>query len=313
MTIDQGALEHRALFYRNDEDYLTTTVPFLLDRLAVDDIVVAISPAPKIHLLHDALGTDARAVHFIDAAEFYRHPVQVIAAYQDLITAYAPRRLSGVGEADPRTLPSLELTEWIRYEAVLNAAFATSGAKGICAYDTRRADPRAVRAARRTHPVILGEQRPATYTAPEAFAAELDREPLPPPPGHAESHRIEAEDLSLLRSLVAERASRHGLAADSAAKLLVAIDEVAGNALRHGAPPVVFELWASDRYLICQVTDHGHWRPAALTGHLPPAPDSPRFGLWGVRMLVDILQLRTIPTTTVRLLTRLPARRRDAR
>lgn len=313
MTAGQTALEHQVLFYDDDEDYLAGTVSFLLDRLAADDVVLAIAPARKLGMLRDTLGADATAVRFIDAGEFYLHPVRVIATYQDLIAACAPRRLSGVGEADARRFSPLEVTEWMRYEAIVNAAFAGSGAKGICTYDLRCAHPRAVQGARRTHPVIVGEQQPGTYTDPESFVTELDRGPLPPPPPQAQFHRIEADDLRLLRSLVAERAARHGLPAESAAKLLVAVDEIAGNALQHGAPPVTFGLWTAEGYLVCQITDHGHWRPAGLTGLLPPAPTSPRLGIWGARMLVDILQIRVSPRTTVRLLTRLPAPRPAAR
>lgn len=193
----------------------------------------------------------------------------------------------------------------------MNAVFAASGAQAICSYDTRNASPQAVDAARLTHTEVLGHVGPVgSYTDPKVFTAALDRSPLPPPPPHADLLRIESPDLRDLRGFVAERAGRHDLAPATLNNLLIAVTETATNALTHGTPPVTLRLWTTTDDMICEITDHGHWQPDPLLGLLPPTTTPPRFGLWGVRMLTDLIQIRTCqPGTALRLHTRLPPSR----
>ncbi|MCW2912249.1 MAG: putative anti-sigma regulatory factor, serine/threonine protein kinase [Actinomycetia bacterium] len=308
MTADERALVHRVLFYDREEEFLTTTAPFLREGLATDDVILAVAPPAKIDALRDTLGQDASSMRFIDATEFYRHPVRAIAAYSDLMRSHAPRRVRGIGELDWRGLTPLETAEWTRYESIVNAAFATSGVQAICSYDKRSAGPEALSAAVRTHSEVLGDHGSATgYTNPEVFNADLDRSPLPPPPPQAEFRLIEGEHLQDLRSFVAERADRHGMAREALGNLLMAVTEAATNAIKHGTPPASVRLWTAAGYLVCEITDHGHWEPGALLGLIPPATTPPRFGIWGMRMLTDIVQIRTgRPRTVIRLLSRLP-------
>ena len=73
----------------------------------------------------------------------------------------------------------------------------------------------------------------------------------------------------------------------------------ATNAIRHGLPPVTCHTWADDGEVVVDVTDGGHWRPEDLAGFLPPnLRERTGFGLWGVRMLCPLVQLRTGPAGT---------------
>jgi hypothetical protein len=51
------------------------------------------------------------------------------------------------------------------------------------------------------------------------------------------------------------------------------------------------------------VTDEGSWRPDGVPGYIPPDPTARSgLGLWGVRMLCALVQIRTCgPGTEVRL------------
>ncbi|MGA5442846.1 ATP-binding protein [Streptomyces griseoincarnatus] len=105
--------------------------------------------------------------------------------------------------------------------------------------------------------------------------------------------RIVPTELHAVRAFVADQAKRCGLSADALHNLLVAVTEVATNAIRHGDAPVTLRTWPDDG-LICEITDSGNWQPEEFISWQPPesAVDS-GFGLWGVGMLCDTVQVRT--------------------
>jgi anti-sigma regulatory factor (Ser/Thr protein kinase) len=133
------------------------------------------------------------------------------------------------------------------------------------------------------------------YVDPVTFGANCDRSLRFSRPGDAEYFAVEDDDLHALRSFVAERALLHGLAKRPAQNLVTAVNEVAANALQHGVPPVGMWIWQDGPELLCEVGDNGLWRPAPtpLTGFIPPDSALQRgFGLWTVRLLVDLMELR---------------------
>jgi anti-sigma regulatory factor (Ser/Thr protein kinase) len=90
---------------------------------------------------------------------------------------------------------------------------------------------------------------------------------------------------------------------------VAAAAEVAGNAFRHGRPPVELRLWTTPSRLLCTVTDRGTGFDDPLAGYLPPGePGVSGAGLWLARQSCD--RLEAYPDRsgfTVRLTTRLPA------
>ena len=311
MTAGNGtALVHRALVYSAEQELLGAAVPFLRAGITADEVVLVAAPPARLHMVRRALGADAPPVLFIDVAEWYRQPVRTIAAYDGFLRAHAPRRVRAFAELDWAARSPLEIQEWIRYEAIVNTLFSTVEASALCAYDRRATPPGVVAGAARTHPELVGaggRPRPsASYVDPGEVSDEFDRRPLWRPPGF-DSIPIESADLHDVRRFVAERAARHGLADEALGRLLVAVTEVATNAVKHGTPPMAVRVWADDGDLICEVADSGCWRPDAMLGYAPPATaTSGGFGLWGARMLADAVQIRAgWDGTVVRLRTRL--------
>ncbi len=92
------------------------------------------------------------------------------------------------------------------------------------------------------------------YREPEDLVGDLDRLPLTPPPQPAAMMRILPTELHAVRAFVADQAKRCGLSADALHNLLVAVTEVATNAIRHGDAPVTLRTWPDDG-LICEITD----------------------------------------------------------
>ncbi|MFC5748917.1 anti-sigma factor RsbA family regulatory protein [Actinomadura rugatobispora] len=306
---------HRVLPYDGMDDYLAGALPFLRDGIDSGDRVIVVTPPAGELLLRDALGPAAGAVEFTESSRWYAHPCRTLSDClgQAEALAWQGRRLRLLGEPAWTGRDPLEVLEWQRVEALVNVAFSGTGASLLCAY-ARGLPPGVVAASHRTHPETLkGDKALANprYMDPWAYSAECDRAPLNDPPAGAETLPVDLPDLYWVRQWVVDCARRVPLGGDGLQRLLVAVTEVVTNAMRHGHPPIVLRMWAdpADRSLVCQVTDAGRWAPGADPGLIPPRYGGPgMFGLWAVRLLCSIVQIRTDDHgTTVRLRFRLPA------
>jgi len=82
--------------------------------------------------------------------------------------------------------------------------------------------------------------------------------------------------------------------ADRADDVAIAFTELVANAQQHGDPPILVEAWWDGR-LVIEVSNHGTGldREGIWKSH-PPEPDGVRGrGLWIVRQLVDVVDIRT--------------------
>ncbi|MGI8329029.1 anti-sigma factor RsbA family regulatory protein [Actinomadura scrupuli] len=320
-TVVTAGVSHEALPYASERDFLSGALPFLRQGAETGDVVLAIGGRANLGMLRERLGGAAARVEFIEDVTFYHHPARTLAqclAFADELAARG-RRLRLLGEPIWHGRTPSEIADWQRIEAIVNVAFAGTGASILCPYDVRSLPPAILDGARRTHPVAVhdGEHRvnPA-YLDPWAYTSIIDRRPLPPPPSFAESLRIDTEDLYWLRAYVAEYGRDAALMDSAMQHLLMSVTEVATNAIRHGTPPITLRLWtepgdvtAGSRrdpatgMLVCEISDRGHWKPAPGLSLVPPGPSAPgRFGLWAVRLLCSRVQVRTgLTGTTIRL------------
>ncbi|MFI0351886.1 anti-sigma factor RsbA family regulatory protein [Actinomadura sp. 9N407] len=298
MTSTEKRLEHRAFLYRGTDDFLSVTVPFLAAGLDADEAVVAVVRRAAIEPLRESLGDRAGTIEFYPSEEFYRHPVRTLKSYQELVNAKAPRSVRALAEPVWQGWSPRETLEWARYESLINIVFSGSGARALCPYDEATLPAEIIDHARRTHPLLA--QGSATvgnhdYVRPGDFGAGCDRTLRFERPRDALYMPVESDDLHRLRAFVAERAAAHGLDRQSAQNFVTAANEVAANALQHGAPPAGLWLWSEGAELVCEIGDNGLWRPApgALVGFIPPDSALQRgFGLWTVRLLVDLVEVR---------------------
>jgi anti-sigma regulatory factor (Ser/Thr protein kinase) len=300
-----ATIQHHGLLYRSMPEFLDITTPFLRAGVAADEVVFAVVPEPRLSALRDTVGTAGAAIGFLDAADFYQHPVRTIRSYDQLLRQYSPQPLRVVAEPIWVDRDPAQTREWVRYESLVNAVFATAGAQVICAYDQTVVPAPVLADARRTHPRVIdgGAERPSrNYQDPETFGQ--DRAPYTPPPDNADSVTLrDIWELPGMRSFVNGRALEHGLEPAAIRALATAVTEVATNALRHGTAPVRVWIWRAGHEVICEVADQGSWRPGPLIGHIPPVSALHRgFGLWAVRLLVEWMRVYAdLPGTHVRL------------
>jgi anti-sigma regulatory factor (Ser/Thr protein kinase) len=300
-------LEHAAVLYRGDDEYLDAVLGFVAGGLERADPVFVAVPGPRVGLLRGHLGGQAARVTFADMTEMGANPAWIIPRVAAFADAHRGRAIRYVGEPAWETRTAAELCEATRHEALINLAFAGTATSMLCPYDRARLAPGVIADAGRTHPVLItgGRSRPSrSYPGAGLFPAGCDQ-PLPSPPGRAAALTYR-DDLAHVRAFAFAQARQAGLPAGRARDLVIAISELAANTWRHTDAPGTLHIWAADGELLCQVHDSGHVSDP-LAGRRRPTPDAGRgHGLWVVNQLCDLAELRTASTgTTIRLHIRL--------
>ena len=125
---------------------------------------------------------------------------------------------------------------------------------------------------------------------------------LPPPAGEPAELVFTREDLALVREFVAERAERAGVDEDRRSDLVLAVDELATNTMRHGGGHGLLRVWQENGALMCEVADRGRIDDPLAGRERPPDLTGGGRGLWLVNHLCDLVQVRTSPAgNTIRL------------
>ena len=115
--------------------------------------------------------------------------------------------------------------------------------------------------------------------------------------------KFTAEELPGVRRFIAVRARRYDVDEDLIGDLVIAVNEIATNAVRHGSPHAELRIWAEGGRVIAEVRDSGTWRFSAEPGGSPPPPDAEGgMGIWVARQICSNVHIRTgINGTVVRL------------
>lgn len=293
---------HQALFYRDADEYLTGTVPFIDSALTAREPVLVVVPGARIELLRAALGSQAGGVRFQDMTVAGRNPGKIIPyVLYAFVEEYAGQPVRIVGEPIWAGRSQDEYPACVQHEALINVAFADRVASILCPYDVRALAPDTVHDATCTHPVLVdAEVRKASpcYADPDDVVAVFNQ-PLPQPAGDAAALDFDAPTLSAVRAFLATHAQRIGLPVRRLSDLQLAANELATNAITHGGGGGQVSLWRTARQVICEVRDQGR-AAVRLAGLVPPAPDSlGGRGLVLVNYLSDLVRIHTTPDGTV--------------
>jgi anti-sigma regulatory factor (Ser/Thr protein kinase) len=296
-----AGFRHEALLYGGDNDFLEGTLRFLREGVAREEPAMVVVAPHKIALLRAALGADAQQVRFEDMGRVGANPARIIPAWTEFVreAGGAERTLRGIGEPISAERSGGELFECHRHESLLNLAFAhAADFHLLCPYDVDMLDPAVVAHARCTHPLVQdveGHVHRSTAFHGLAAAAEPCRAPLPQPPVDAQEIPVMPAGLTAMRALVARRAQRAGLTPQQREDLVLAINELATNSIRHGGGAGMLTIWETRATLVCEVTDLGCLIDP-LAGRILPEPGQVgRYGLWLVNQLCDLVEQRTLP------------------
>jgi len=292
-----AGFRHEALLYEGEDGFLAAIAPLLREALAAEAAIMVAVSAHRIARLRDALGEEAAAIAFVDMADLGRNPARIIGAWQDFVLHEGPvgAPLFGVGEPIWAERCASELAECHRHEALLNVAFAEApDFRLVCPYDVAALDRATIAEAQRTHPCVLDERgahaSPA-FPGVEELAGPFDA-PLASPPPMAETVPFDLDALGAVRACVAGRAEAAGLAPERRDDLVLAVNEVTTNSVRHGGGRGTLRLWREDDALICEVRDRGRIADP-LVGRRRGAGPTGGYGLWLVNQVCDLVELRT--------------------
>jgi anti-sigma regulatory factor (Ser/Thr protein kinase) len=304
---------HQALCYGTDDEFLEGTLTFARDGLGVGDTVLAVVASRNIALLDGALGHRSGEVEFIDADDWYGCPSRTMGQYNAYCAAHdtdetgRPRRVRIIGEPVWPGRTDFETREWMRYESLLNVAFAGTRHWIVCPYDTRALPAGVVRSAIRTHPeLVLGARESAPsgrYADPADFYAECDTgRPSGLPAGRDDVPFARGRSAHVRRALSAY-ARGLGVPEQRMYDMVAAVYEAVDNSVRFGGGRGVLRLRSDSDFVICEVSDEGTPASAAappFPGHLPPDPRAVNgHGMWVVRQLSDLVTEALDPAGSV--------------
>ncbi|MFJ4084649.1 anti-sigma factor RsbA family regulatory protein [Streptomyces iakyrus] len=296
---------HPALFYRDEQDYLDGTLPFVREGLEAGEPVAVAVPGKNLVLIRDALGGDAAAVRLLDMREAGRNPGRIIPGVLRAFADAQPagRRVRIIGEPVWAGRSDAEYPACVQHEALINAAFRGRTATILCPYDVERLPEHVVTDAYATHPTVIHpgsrtEQRSDAY-APEHVVTRYN-EPLPPVP-EALSFAFDSDSLPHARHVAVGEGARLGLVGVKLDDLALATAELTTNSVVHGGGSGVLRVWAEDGYVVCEVRDEG--RLADVLAGRRPVPRDQRGGrgILLVNLIADLVRLhRSDSGTTVR-------------
>jgi anti-sigma regulatory factor (Ser/Thr protein kinase) len=296
---EQSGFEHDALLYDSPDELIAVAAPFLLEGLAAGDAAVIAVAAQTTDLLRDAVGNDPRVL-VLERDSLYRSRTPTaITTFRKLAAEHAApgKRVRVVGELDFGTTVA-DWREWQRYESVSNSAFAASPLWGLCVFNTQQLPEPILVSARHTHPQLrtaVGRTANSEYVDPAAY---LTRLPMPDEPLEATPPALAAADVTDfigLRHTVRQRLATVDGPEDLIEDFLLAVDEMASNAVRHGRPPVGLRLWSAPGTLVCTISDSGSGWDDPFAGYGPAHGEDLShggMGLWLARQLCDHVAIR---------------------
>jgi anti-sigma regulatory factor (Ser/Thr protein kinase) len=109
---------------------------------------------------------------------------------------------------------------------------------------------------------------------------------------------FDSDSLYSLRAAVAAHGSQAGLSDGRTRDLVLAVHELAANAVRHGAGQGRLRLWAADDAVRCEVTDQGAPGETDATDAARWQAE-PGHGLWLVRQIADSASVQSGESGTV--------------
>lgn len=287
------SLRHQAFFYEGVDAFVGEVLPFVQEGLRDGDPIVVVTKTDNLEALREGLGDDAQRVSLHDAQEWYRSPGRAFSACLEFVGANAGAPcIRAIGEVNWPVDWADGIEEYAHYEAVFNVIAAEAPVYVVCPYEISSLPDAVIAHARATHPEIrtAGRGEPSdAYTDADEYCSHLATRIETAP--SAEPIEL-TPDLDAFRRVVAAQAREANVPLDRIAELLMAVDQVAENALKHGQGGVLARLWADERRFVCDIDNEGDGLSETTAGYIPPAAeDEPGRGLWLARQVCDLVEV----------------------
>jgi anti-sigma regulatory factor (Ser/Thr protein kinase) len=298
---------HAAALYGSEEDLPRRVLPFLYDGLTGGETTVVIASPTAAEALQAGLGADARDVQWLLPDVSYRSLGPMFSGLRSYLADQhqAGNRVRLVAE-NPTVSDPARTRAYLRFEAASNDVLGAYGFPWACLYDRRRYPRDILEQVTQVHPHLLDPGgRPtgnADYLSPDTY---LKTHPGPlssvPPQVALDVRLTAAAQLPTARYTATGTAVTLGLPAAEAEDFELATGEVLSNAVRHGEHPCRLRLWASPTHVVLRVDDRGLGDDIPVKGFRPPDPARSHLGgmgMWIIRLLADVVHVRTGPTGT---------------
>ena len=304
MNAPAGEFVHVAAIYASDEQLRDLLLPYLDEGVRRHETILAVISADARQVLYDALGDAADRVQWGCSGVSYDRLGQMFEGFTDYLARQhrAGVRTRVIGEFDADTNPD-RVSQYLRYESMANEVYAPYGYPVMCLWDQRRYSPEVLAHVRAVHPQLLDTSGPIPnpeYCLPIEYLTREQRSP-PAAPVDLELlvHLDSADNLGELRRRLRSWGASCGMADQDTDDIVIAVDEIATNALEHGKPPACVRGWTTSDALFVQVDDQGRAYIPATTGYQRPSTDARRGrGVWIARHLADVMTTYTGPTGT---------------
>jgi anti-sigma regulatory factor (Ser/Thr protein kinase) len=292
----QRCFAHQALIYGSDQEFLDVALPFVEEGIAAGEPTLVAVQRRNVEKLGEALGGDPGAT-LLSVEQWY----ETSARTRDKFGRWASENVAGgrarlIGEPPWAIGNDAQVRDWARHESVTNIAFDGLPVTFICPYDARELPPEIIEHAQGTHPEIVhrsGTIPSGSYEDPRDFCRRLDSA-VHAPSGAAVAELVfDLGDLQMLRQAVESAAVGAGLSAMRVGEIVLAVNEIATNAVIHGSPPATLRVWKEPGEIVFEVADDGEGIKDVLAGQLrPPSQRIGGRGLWLTRMLSDVVEIR---------------------
>jgi anti-sigma regulatory factor (Ser/Thr protein kinase) len=293
-----SSYQHEAFLYRNDDEFLAGTVPFVQNARALGQPIMIALIKPRMQMLQAALGPTDGEVRFVDMAELGANPARIIPAWLDFIEQHRGRPIRGIGEPQWPGRRAEEVIECQLHEALLNVAIDPDIPLWLrCPYDLTGLDAPIARAALDSHPAVVevDSYRGSTSYGGLHNVDSIFRSDLPPALDTCSVVKFGGSDLRAVRVEVDSWARDCGLDGTRSHSLSSAVAEIAANSVRHGGGCGELRTWVQPNALVCQVTDRGELASPMVGRRTPGAYEEANRGLWLAHQISDLVQLRSTP------------------
>jgi anti-sigma regulatory factor (Ser/Thr protein kinase) len=293
---------HNLYQYDDDTALVDHVLPFLTEGVNQREAVVLVVDPRKRALLEVALGPLASRLDYVDRDSYYTRPEDALAGYDAQVRRYVRDGAEHVrvfGEL-PLCRTQEESDTWIRYEALLNVAFAHHPVTIVCGLDAREQPDSVLDGSWRTHPQTMNRRWADNdhYHRPD----DVVRACTPPAEPVGRLRSVPADmDAAPLRRLLWDEMAAAEVPDGDARGMLAAVGEVLANAHRYGGGARAVRVGRAGDRFVCEISDHGPGLDDPVAGYIPPtSPYAHGAGLWVARQMtrrVDMMSTERGLTT----------------